>query len=286
METVVAHTTVATVCNELAKISDKVSPKEFTFILATSIRPMIQLNMPAACLNPVAVPLVPQPKPPSQQEKATYIKEAKTATLPNKDHTKLAQLPHNGPTHPHPPSRCDVPQETNWTPCAELATNFKIIHWHAQKCVTGCFYPSGGHTSKKNKTDTATTTMSTDSAKNTVTSIPNVSSKTPLNPTQSQPWQSSPVTKTEPTDSHTVAVPTSGENLLYIPGSESDEINLEVTMEDEDIDAFQDRMATIRHNTTENETTDDSDQNTQHPPLVEARVFVMKPPTSKRPKQH
>ena len=90
LKTTLAHTSAITVCKELAKISDKVSPEEFNFILATSIRPMIQLDVPAACLNPVSVPLPPMPKSPSQDEKATYIKEAKTATLPDKDHAKLA----------------------------------------------------------------------------------------------------------------------------------------------------------------------------------------------------
>ena len=83
---------------------------------------------------------------------------------------------------------------------------------------------------------------------------------------QSQPQQSTHVTKTEITDILIVAVhPTSEENPLYIPGSESDEIDLEATMEDEDIDAFQDRMAIKRHNTTENQLTDDIDKNVQHP---------------------
>ena len=151
--------------------------------------------------------------------------------------------------------------------------------------MTGCFYPSGGHTSKKNKTETATATSSTDPVKKAATSTSDISSRTPLNMTESQPWQLIPITKTKPTDSHTMAVnPTSEENPLYIPGSDSNEIDLEAAMEDEDTDAFQDRMAAKRQSTADDEPTYNSDQNVWQLPHVEAHVFETKHPTSKKPK--
>ena len=144
-----AHTSLATIANELSKISDKVTLEEFNLILAGSIQPMIQLNVLITCLSPVT-------HAPPKTEKASLYNASKRLGLPDPKHAKLADLPHKDTTQilvcgTHMLIRDTLFQATtNKTPRVTLAVQFQINTWHAQKCIMGRFYKSGSHNPKKN----------------------------------------------------------------------------------------------------------------------------------------
>ena len=77
----------------------------------------------------------------------------------------------------------------------------------------------------------------------------------------------------------------------YVPDMDSDKINLEATLEDTQIDAFQDEMAVARKRLATGDDTQDDDlldadkDKNQPPQLVEAKVFINKSPTTKQSKR-
>ena len=181
------------------------------------------------------------------------------------------------------------PRKSNTTPRATLAVEFKIINWHAQKCVTGQYYPLEGHSAKKEKPSTASS--STDPDKQPAQSTAVTSTALPAKTTQTGARTSTPVAKTEPTDMHpkqsSSVRPTSETSPLYVPDMNSDEIDLEATLGDAQIDAFQDEMVATRKRSATNDDTQDDDlmhaekDKNQPSQTVEAKIFITKPPPTK-----
>ena len=71
------------------------------------------------------------------------------------------------------------------------------------------------------------------------------------------------------------------EEPVYISDTDSEELDVKATMEDEELDRFQDEMA-VAYNT--NNPDDDTDFSMPAPSQpIEPSVFMTKPPTMKRP---
>ena len=139
-----------------------------------------------------------------------------------------------------------------------------------QKCVTGRFYTSSGHSGSK-KPKSVAATSSTDSQ-----AIESTSTPKPLLAKMNQPH---PKPKSEPLSESTQRPETSVDYPVCKPVTDSEELDLEATMEDEDLDWFQDKMATAY--STDNP---DNDTDTGAPApsqLIEPKVFITKPPPLK-----
>ena len=88
------HNTVAEVAGHLTFLGCTLQPDKFSFILKHSVRPLIQLSVPAGLSDPTHL----QFKHPALTEEEWFEEKAINSVLPMPHHPDLEKLPPKDPT--------------------------------------------------------------------------------------------------------------------------------------------------------------------------------------------
>ena len=145
-----AHNTVAEVAGHLVFLGCILQPKQFSFILKHSVRPLIQISVPADLSNPTCL----QFEHPALTEEEWFEVKAINSVLPMLHHPKLGDLPPKDATHclataVHYVLRCRLFK--NNPSQGTTADTFQVERKKFYQAITGKTYDGGKKLTKSEK---------------------------------------------------------------------------------------------------------------------------------------
>ena len=147
-----AHRYYAAAAKGLADVANLVSPEQLTVVLAAAVPPTLQLVLPPGQVSPLLAP-PPVPKTSSTpSDRKELIQFCKNNILPDPSHSAFDSCDARTPTRVLAAAvYCTLEKHLfdDTTPCADVASKFRVTAAQLHKAIMGIDYKSGPHVYKK-----------------------------------------------------------------------------------------------------------------------------------------